>query len=169
MSAMILGLLIGLNTLAQYRCVLGTDLTAVLKTGGVNVSVRGRIGARWSASWRTELSLDSIRSDEDMEYVEHHGEFTVGYHREPVPHSSRAGLEYWPAGTFRGTYLGAGMKSTQDTEADCYMDIGYCIPVGKGLCAILSYGTDILATLRNGKPSGTGLGLGIYWAIGKHS
>ena len=168
-SAIVYALLIAVSSFAQYSCALGTDMAAVMQTGGVNMTAIGRIGSRWSVSWRSEISIESILYTKDVEYEEHHSEFVQTFRRGKVLHNSSIGMEYWPHGTFHGTYLGTGLKSLEDTEADCYMSIGYCIHIYKGLCMIMSYGTDILATMRNGKPSGTGLGIKILLAIGKQS
>ena len=168
-SAIVYALFMGTNAFAQYSCALGTDLAAILQTGGVNISAIGRINTRWTASWKAEISIAPFLDEEDIEYDEHHGEFIEAHQREPVLHNSSIGLEYWPQGTFQGAFLETGIKCREDTEADCYMSIGYCIHVYKGFCTIMSYGTDILATLRSGKPSGAGLGIRIYWTIGKQS
>ena len=168
-SAIVYALFIAVNSFAQYSCALGIDLAAVMQTGGVNITAIGRIGSRWSVSWRSEISIESILDTKDIEYEEHHGEFIKPYQRGKVLHNSSIGVEYWPHGTFQGTYLGTGLTCLEDIRADCYMSIGYCIHIYKGLCAIMSYGTDILATTRNEKPSGVGLGIKILLVIGNQS
>jgi hypothetical protein len=168
-SAIVYALFIAVNAFAQYSCALGTDLAAVMQTGGVNMTAIGRIGSRWSVSWRSEISIESILGTKDVEYEEHNGEFIQPYHRSEVAHNSSIGVEYWPHGAFQGAYLGTGLTCLEDTGTDCYMSIGYCIQIYKGLYTIMSYGTDILATMRSGKPSGAGLGIRLYLAIGKQS
>lgn len=168
-SAIVYALFIAVNSFAQYSCALGIDLAAVMQTGGVNITAIGQIGSRWSVSWRSEISIESILDTKDIEYDEHHGEFIKPYQRGKVLHNSSIGVEYWPHGTFQGTYLGTGLTCLEDIRADCYMSIGYCIHIYKGFCAIMSYGTDILATTRNGKPSGAGLGIKILLVIGNQS
>lgn len=168
-SIIVYALFTAVNAFAQYSCALGSDLATVMQTGGVNITAIGRIGSRWSVSWRSEISIESLLDAKDVEYEEHHGEFIQSLQRGKVSHNSSIGVEYWPHGTFQGTYLGTGLTCLEDIKADCYMSIGYCIQIYKGLCTIMSYGTDILATMRSGKPTGTGLGIKVYWAIGKQS
>lgn len=168
-SIIVYALFTAVNAFAQYSCALGTDLSAIMQTGGVNMTVICRLDSRWSVSWRSEVSIESILDTKDLEYEEHHGEFVKPYQIEQVLHNSSIGLEYWPYGTFQGTYLGTGLKCVKHAEADCCMSIGYCIHICKGLCTIMSYGTDILATMRNGKPSGARLGIKILFVIGNQS
>ena len=152
---MISAVLLCICSHAQPRFCLGIDLGSLIRNGGITVTAGCGFSSRWSVTWRAESGICPFSAKEDNEYEEHLGEFEVPREKAQSIRNS--------------SYLEAGVRCTQDMRADCCIGAGYCIPICKGLCTIISAGTDILSTLREGKASGTGLSIGVYWTIGKVS
>lgn len=166
---MISAVLLCICSHAQPRFCLGVDLVSTIRSGGITVTAGCGFSSRWSVTWRAESGICPFSAKEDNEYDEHLGEFEIGREKTQSIRNSSVGFQYWTGSTFEGAYLEAGVRCTQDMRADCCIGAGYCIPICKNLCTIISAGTDILSTLREGKASGTGLSIGVYWTIGKVS
>lgn len=152
---------------AQPGFCLGIDLGSLIRNGGTSITAGCNFSSRWSVTWRVEGGIRLSPAEEDTEYVEHLGEFGIHRGKAQSIRNSSIGFQYWTDSAFEGVYLETGVRCTQDMRADCCIGAGYCIPICKGLGTIISVGTDILSTLREGKASGTGLSIGVYWTIGK--
>lgn len=152
---------------AQPRFSLGIDLGSLIRSGGITVTAGCGFSSRWSVTWKAESGISPFSAKGDNEYDEHLGEFEIRREKTQSVRNSSIEFQYWTGSTFEGIYLEAGVRCTQDMMADCCIGAGYCIPICKGLCTIISAGTDILSTLREGKSSGTGLSIGVYWTFEK--
>ena len=164
-SAMIFALTIGLSCLAQHTSCIGLDAGGMIRGGGVSISAGYGFCSRWSVTWEAELSAGIFKGGNDREYTEHMAEFDVSAETEPLPYGNSIMLQYWPDSIYEGIWLEAGCRCTDRIRTDCVIGAGYMIPVWKGLKASLSYQASLVESLREGKPSGAGLTIGIYWTI----
>lgn len=167
-SAIFLCLLIGTAAFPQHKVEIGTDLGRMLKKGVLNISAGYGFSDRWSLSWTADICTRLPKKEDSIEHEMHMAEFEVMNDKRSGICSSMMAVRYWPAGTYEGVWMEAGCRCTEGTGADCCIGVGYSIPIWRGLTAGLSYGADILASLRESKPSGNGLTIGIFWIIKGH-
>ena len=167
-SAIFLGLLIGTAAFSQHKVAIGTDLGRMLKNGSLNISAGYGFSGRWSVSWTADIAVWDILKKENSEHEMHLAEFDALQEHTPVARNYMTAVRYWPAGTYDGVWMEAGFRCSEDARADCCIGIGYSIPIWRGMMAVLSYGADILTSSREGKPSGNGLTIGIFWTIKTH-
>ena len=162
----ILTVLNGMSSLAQDRAALGLDISSILERGSISILASHGFSTRWSASFSAELKGWTGVGEISQEYEEHLAEFDdVPYRRKDTEACYRMSLQYWLNETYRGVFLGIGCRCAKGEDPDCSIDLGYSIPVRESIRLILNFGTDLIATSRNGKAVGQGLTLGLYWTI----
>lgn len=150
---------------AQPVFSLGIDVGSFLKTSGMNISAGCGFSRKWSVTWRADTDISGLFRKDRSEYEEHTGEFATPMKRSSILKNSRIGFRYWPESIYEGAYLETGLKCTEDVRADCCIEAGYCIPICRRLCAMMSLRTDILQAVQEDNLNGTELCIGIYWTI----
>lgn len=163
--AMIFAIIIGFNSFAQHKSHISLDMGSILKGESINLSAGYGFSSRWSVSWKTEMNMQILRAEHDKEYMAHISEFSDNTVKSSPPYGNSISIQYWPDSVYEGAWLEAGCRCTEKFKADCVIGVGYMIHVWKGLKTVLSYQTDLLSSLKEGRSSGTGLTLGIYWII----
>lgn len=162
---MIFVITIGINCLAQHKSCVGIDAGSLIRRGAMNISAGYGFSDRWSISWKFETGTQLFNSGHDIEYKEHLEELSDNPETYYQAYGSSIHLQYWLDSIYAGVWLETGCRCTDRVRADCVIGAGYMIPVWKGLKAALSYHASLLESFREGKPSGTGLTIGIYWTI----
>lgn len=160
-------LFMGISVPAQHKGAIGTDLGKMIGNSIINISAGYGFASRWSATWHTEINTEPFCKEADQEHEEHKEEFIEPQERRETTYRNSLSVEYWTYTTYEGFFLKTGCRCGTDLE--CIIGAGYFIPIWRGMKAILSYENDILASLRGGKPTGTGITIGIYWIIQKHN
>lgn len=164
-SVIFAALLMGTYCLAQHRTAIGTDLGPMIRSGILNLSAGYGFKERWSVTWNTGIGMGNHMKDGDTEYDAHLSEFDMPRESRKQIKESCISIQYWFDRTFDGAYLETGCRSGTDIVADCMIGAGYCIHIWKGLTAVLSYESDLLASLQEEKPTGSGLSIGLRWVI----
>lgn len=138
---------------AQGTAELGIETRPQSDTGGISLCGGYGFSGRWSASFTAGISVPGAGRKPDKEYEDHLAEFDeLPYDRHNPESSFSLSMVYWPQGTYEGFFIGTGCRYIVGSHPDYLIDIGYRMPVGKGLALVLSYGND-------------GLGLGLRWMI----
>jgi len=145
--------LLGSGCLAQDKASVGMDIMPLINTGSINISGGYGFSRKWSASFSAGIALETAGRTRNKEYEEHLAELDILPHdRQRHDGSFSISLEYWPDGTYEGFFMGAGCRYAVGSPPECIIDIGYSMPVWKGLSSMLSYGTK-------------GFRLGFRWTI----
>lgn len=168
---MLLGILVvllgGLNASAQKRATLGLDLAESFRSG--NIKIMGGYGfcERWSVRYETAISTSPIRGEKNPEFEIHDGEFITAEEAEIPILTTGISVQYWPVQTYLGLYSEIGCRYGVRDMPCCMAGIGYCIPIWKGLSAILSYSMDIGTTAKEMKTGKECIAMEICWTFGK--
>lgn len=152
---------------AQSKAILGVDMSRALRNGDIKILSGYGFHERWSIRFTTTISTDSIQPATDPEYECHKEEFSPSYERAVLSPSSTLSMQYWARNAYEGTFLEIGCRYGYGTRTDCIIGIGYCIPIWKGLSAVISCSTDMISSLNERQFSGEGISLDICWMIGK--
>ena len=158
-------MLIGLNSFAQQKSHISLDMGSIFRSKSIHLSAGYGFHGRWSVSWKTDMSTQTLRMEQDNEYMDHISEFSDDIMTSSLPYGNSVSIQYWPDSVYEGAWLEAGCWCSDKFQTDCIIGAGYMIPVWKDLKAVLSYQTGLLSSLKEGKPSGAGLTIGISWII----
>ena len=162
----ILAVLNSLISLAQDKVALGLNMSSILENGRVGILASHGFSTRWSASFSAELKRWTGAGEINQEYEDHLAEFDdVRHQHKDTEACYRISLRYWLNETYKGVFLGIGCRCTKGEDPDCSIDLGYSIPIRRSIRLVLNYGTDLIATSRNGTAAGQGLTIGLYWTI----
>lgn len=155
-----------MSCLAQNKVAFGLDMSSILENGRIGILASHGFSAKWSASFSAELKGWYGAPKINQEYEDHLAEFNdVPYKHKDTEACYRMSLRYWLNETYTGVFLGVGCRCAKGEDPDCSIDIGYCVPIQKSIRMVLKYGTDLIATSRNGTATGQGLTIGLYWTI----
>ena len=164
--SIISAVLYGISSLAQDKAALGLEVSSLLYDGSICIAAGHGFSSKWSAEFSTEIKGWPEGRDEDKEYMDHLAEFDdVPYAHEDTEACCRMSVRYWMNETYKGAFVGIGCRCARDRSPDCTLDIGYSMPVRKNLILALHYGTDLIATYKEGKAAGQGIAVGLYWTI----
>ncbi|MBO7192622.1 MAG: hypothetical protein J6V17_04455 [Bacteroidales bacterium] len=163
MSAIIFTLITSFTCLAQHKVSIGIDIGQIMNSGNIGLHAGYGFAEKWSASYSVET--DIVKNSTDIEYENHLSEFTEIQSPEISACNHLLSVYYWFDETYKGAYLEFGCRSGEKIRTDCTLGIGYNIPIWKGLSIVLSYGTDLIASMKSGKTEGKGAGLSICWTI----
>lgn len=152
---------------ARNKAVLGIDMSRVLRDGDIKIVAGYGFHERWSVRYSTAISTDPIRKTTDPEYECHKEELSTSYGKTAIHPSSTLSMQYWTRNAYEGTFLEIGCRYGFNTRTDCIIGLGYCIPIWKGLSAVISCSTDMISTFDERQYFGEGISLDICWSIGK--
>ena len=153
MLTLISACLICFSALSQHRSAIGTDVSRLIHTDGINVSAYLGITEKWSVNCQTEIGMTHLIRKENEEYSEHLSTMDMLLTRETVVQNSSLSFQYWTSIPYEGAYLETGIINTERSEVSHILGFGYFMPIWKGICAAVSY--------RNC----TGFSFGVYWTI----
>ena len=153
MTTSIAAVFLTIGGFAQGMADLGIETRPLSDTGGISMCGGYGFSRRWAASFSAGISVPGAGRKPDKEYEEHLAEFEeFPYGRQKPESSFSLTVVYWPQGTYEGFFIGTGCRYTVGSYPAYLIDIGYRMPVWKGLALVLSYGNE-------------GLGMGIRWMI----
>jgi len=150
---------------AQHKATIGSDIGGLISTSKLNICAEYAFKEKWSLSWKADIDLGCFRCRGNPEQEAHLNEFAEQEKAYTSEQDFSASIRYWKDRAYDGGYLEAGLRCSEDMGTDCTIGIGYCIPIWKGLISAISYRTGIIRSIRNRRPSGEGLTIGIFWII----
>lgn len=165
-TAMIAALIYGLTCLAQDKVALGLEVSSLLYDSSICIAGGHGFSSKWSAEFSVQIKGGQGGTGKDKEYMDHLAEFhDVPYENEDTEAYCRMSVRYWLKETYERAFIGIGCRCSKAKKPDCTIDLGYCIPLRKSMRLAIHYGMDLIATSREGKASGQGIAIGIYWTI----
>ena len=169
--SVLLGILVvllgGLSASAQKRATLGLDIAETFRSGNIRIMAGYGFHERWSVRYDTAIDMDPIRGKANPEYELHNGEFVASEERDTPVITTGITFQYWPTQTYKGIYTEIGCRYEIRNMPCCIAGIGYCIPIWKGLSAVLSYSMDIGTYVKERKTGKECIAMEICWTFGK--
>lgn len=166
MISILAAVLYGFSGLAQDKISFGTDIMPVISSGHICICADHGFSQRWSAAFSAEMNVRPGRKERNREYEDHLAEFGGGtYDTNDLKGSYRLSVRYWMRETHEGVHLGIGCRCSKNEKPLCTADIGYSMPITRSFRLMLSYETALTASLKEDKPSGQGIRLGLRWII----
>lgn len=120
---------------------IGIDLTSIMKNESIDLTIGHRISRRWTANVTSRIGFSHFRKRKEAEeYTAHRNEFEMEKATaEHCLHQAAVSMEYLPAGTFLGPFIGMGGEAVLNGhDMRCICSIGYRIGIHAGLHLQLS-------------------------------
>lgn len=148
----------------EKSCMAGVGLSSFLHQSA-EISMSYRFCSHWSVSTEASLSYKGLARMRSSAELEHDGEFATD---EPLPedkdtHCERVLISYWPAETFKGFSLSAGVQSGSCSGTDIITDIGYTFEIWNGLYLSTGIRIPVLSATRSGNINAQNIRAGINY------
>lgn len=148
-------------------CMAGLDIGSLINELHAGITISWKISGHWSAEGYGSTCLKHHDKSSGEELM-HESEFNAiagsdNEERNHVLNRTEIGVRYWPAGTFKGSFIGLGVMKAGENRTDLTASIGYMLDIWKGLAAVVSFETEMLQSWKEGHLRGRGLGVGICY------
>lgn len=106
--------------------------------------------------------LHPVRTDEELI---HENEFYPVRTVEDISSWSGFALHYWTYKSYEGSYITIGCKCIEETDADCWVGLGYQMTIAKGLSVSIALEADMIASYFKKRLSGNGLTIELCYSF----
>ena len=142
----------------RHKCMIGTDISSLLRSHEADVFCGISIGKGWTVSAAASIRLPQHKNEDSAIHKDDLMLEDTGFHYESENLTSvRIGAQYWPDNVFYGPVISLGIGTRQSRNIECPLDIGYMCRIGKGLRVVVSYDIELTGTIRENRITGKGV------------
>lgn len=171
MNITLLSLIIAACTLSaqkpygHMKSMLGTDISAILKSRQIKVHAGHQILDRWSAGGWFTIKLNGQTMD--LEEKMHRNEFSDEVGKSETVrtegHSAGLYLQFWTSEVYDGPFISTGVITDGKGRDDCSLGIGYQMKVWKRFTTSIHLELNIIESFKTQRFKGEGSGICICY------